>query len=264
MDISPDGRTLAVGTSSAHILFFDTGTFVKTNDVIFPDSALGITAFVYAGSGNAFVRAAEGLSTGGGITALWNQATNSFSNESNAMADSGPYATTGPLARSGDYSRIMLGDATTGGGVQIIDGNTGQVVQQLAYGGYIDGLAANKDASRYAICVEPAGLAAILIILDSSFNEIYQDELGCRGVAFSSDGNTLYRDVGGSTQSIDMNTFSIINTTNYFSQHSSGYSTVWQVADGTGMVYGLNPNIPMTRYLWRLIPRPHPRPLSPL
>jgi len=43
---------------------------------------------------------------------------------------------------------------------------------------------------------------------------------------------------------MDMTTFSIKNTTNYFSQQSSGYSTQWQVADGTGMVYGLNPNIP--------------------
>lgn len=34
LDISPDGTTLAVGTSSSHILFFDTTTFVKTNDVV--------------------------------------------------------------------------------------------------------------------------------------------------------------------------------------------------------------------------------------
>jgi len=118
LDISPDGTTLAVGTSSAHILFFDTGTFVKTNDVVFPDSALGITAFVYAGSGNAFVPAAEGLSTGGGITAYWDHVTNSFSNQSNAEGAIGAYRTTGPLARSWDYSRIVLGDASSGGGVK--------------------------------------------------------------------------------------------------------------------------------------------------
>src|SRR5438445_7190800 len=41
MDISLDGSTLAVGTSGAHIFFFDTGTFAKTNDIVFPDSALG-------------------------------------------------------------------------------------------------------------------------------------------------------------------------------------------------------------------------------
>lgn len=244
LDISPDGTTLAVGTSSAHILFFDTGTFAKTNDVVFPDSALGITAFVYAGNGNAFVRAGEGLSTGGGITAYWNHATDSFSNASNAVGATGPYQTTGPLARSGDYSRIMLGDASSGGAVQIVDGNSGQVLQQLAYGGYILGLAANRDASRYAVCVEPAGFADSLVVLDSSFNEIYQDEAGCIGITFSVDGNTLYRDVGGNTEAIDMTTFSTKNTTNYFSQQSSGYSTQWQVADGTGMVYGLNPNIP--------------------
>lgn len=247
LDISPDGTTLAVGTSSSHILFFDTGTFAKTNDVVFPDSALGITAFVYAGNGNAFVRAAEGLSTGGGITAYWDHTTNSFGNESNAMAARGPYSTTGPLARSGDYSKIMLGDASSGGGVQIVDGNTGQVLQQLGFGGYILGLAANNNASRYAICAEPAGFGGFLIILDSSFNEIYQDQSGCIGVAFSTDGSTLYRDAAvnsvATTQAIDMATFSIKNTTNNFTQ-PGGYSTQWQVADSTGMVYGLNPNIP--------------------
>lgn len=158
LDISPDGTTLAVGTSGAHVLFFDTGTFAKTNEIVFPDSALGITAFVYTANGNAFIRAAEGLSTGGGITAYWNQATNSFSNQSNAMGATGIYNTTGPLARSTDYSRILLGDASSGGGVQIIDGNTGDVLQTFGFGGYIMGLAANNTANRFAICMSLRGL----------------------------------------------------------------------------------------------------------
>jgi hypothetical protein len=243
VDISPDGSTLAVGTSSAHILFFDTSTFAKTNDVVFPDSALGITAFVYTANGNAFVRAAAGLSTGGGITAYWDHIANSFRNESAAVGATGIYQTNGPLGRSGDYSRIMLGDATSGGGVQIIDGNTGQVLQQLGFGDYIFGLAANKNADRYAICVNPSSL----VVLDASFDEIYQDVTGCIRVAFSADGSTLYRDGSvnsvGYTQSIDMTTFAIRNTENYFS-HSGGLYTQWEVADDTGMVYGMNPNIP--------------------
>ncbi|HVN81073.1 MAG TPA: IPT/TIG domain-containing protein, partial [Terriglobia bacterium] len=246
LDISPDGNTLAVGTSSAHILFFDTGTFVKTNDIVFPDSALGITAFVYTANGNAFIRGAAGLSTGGGITAYWDHTANSFVNESHAGIPSSVYQTTGPLARSGDYSRILLGDATTGGAVQILDGNTGQSLQVLGVGGYILALAANKDASRYAVCVEPAGYGPFLVVLDASFNELYQDEAGCSGMVFSADGGTLYRDASvnsvGYTQSIDMTTFSARNTENYFS-HSGGYSTAWQAADGTGMVYGVNPNV---------------------
>lgn len=40
------------------------------------------------------------------------------------MSATGIYNTTGPLARSGDYTRILLGDETGGGSVQIIDGNT--------------------------------------------------------------------------------------------------------------------------------------------
>src|SRR6267378_3580678 len=171
LDISPDGTTLAVGTFSSHILFFDTSTFVKTNDIVFPDSALGISAFVYTANGNAIVRADEGLSTGGGITAYWDHVANTFINQSNALGVVGPYQTNGPMARSGDYSRIMLGDASTGGVVQIIDGNTGLVVQKLSYfGTYVFGLAANNDASRYALCLEPPAFAATLAILDSSFD----------------------------------------------------------------------------------------------
>jgi len=243
LDISPDGSTLAVGTSGSHILFFDTGTFAKTNDIVFPDSALGITAFVYTANGNAFIRAAEGLSTGGGITAYWDHATNSFSNESNAMGASGIYNTNGPLARSGDYTRVLLGDATSGGAVQIIDGNTGNVLQTFGFGDYIYGLAANKGTNRFAICV-----AGLLVILDSSYNEIYQDGAGCEAMAFSTDGNTLYRDGSAngvaSTQSINMSTFAAGNTQNYFSTQPGSYPTFWQDADGTGMVYGVNPNIP--------------------
>ena len=246
LDISPDGTTLAVATSSSHILFFDTSTFVKTNDVVFPDSALGISAFIYTANGNAMVRAEEGLSTGGGITAYWDHVANAFINQSNVVGVVGPYQSEGPMTRSGDYSRIMLGDSTTAGVVQIIDGNTGQVVQKLSYfGSYIMWLAANKEASRYALCLEPAGFANTLAILDSSFNLIYQDEGGCIGMTFSADGQTLYRDGSGNglsgTQSIDMTTFSIKNTTNNFSSQS-GYATQWQGADSTGMVYGMNPN----------------------
>jgi len=240
LDISPDGTTLAVGTSGAHVLFFDTGTFAKTNDIVFPDSALGITAFVYTANGNAFIRAAEGLSTGGGITAYWNQATNSFSNESNAASFTGIYNTSGPLARSGDYTRILLGDESGAGSVQIIDGNTGVVLHTFSdFDTYITGLAAT--ANRFAICAQP-----LLVILDSAYNEIYQDESGCGPMAFSRDGNTLYRDGSAdgvaTTQAMDMSTFAVHNTQNYF--QSGGYPTLWQDADSTGMVYGVNSNIP--------------------
>jgi hypothetical protein len=249
LDISPDGTTLAVATSSAHVLFYETETFVKTNDVAIPDSALGITAFVYTANGNAVIRAIEGLSTGGGITAYWDHVKNTLVNVSNAMGAIGPYLPSGPVARSGDYSTILLGDATTGGVVQIVNGNTGQVEQRLSYfGSYIDGVAANNNASRYALCVEPAGYAPLLLILDSSLNELYQDQAGCLGMTFSADGSTLYRDVGvnGSlyTQSLNMTTFAATNTSTYYTDKPGSYQTTWQAADATGMVYGLNVDNP--------------------
>ncbi len=248
LDISPDGTTLAVGTLSAHILFFDTETFVKTNDVIFPESSLGITAFVYTANGNAFIRAQEGLSTGGGITAYWVQAANAFINQSNSIGSVGPYQTTGPLARSGDYSTILLGDATSTGNVQIINGNTGQVTQQMVLGGDTSSLAANNNASRFAICVQPAGYGGFLLILDSSLNLLYQDGEGCTGMVFSADGSSLYRDVsanGMQTQALNMTTFSATNITTYLTGQAI-VPTDWQAADATGMVYGIFGNDPST------------------
>lgn len=246
LDISPDGSTLAVGTSSSHILFFDTATFAQTNDVVFPTSALGVTAFVYTANGNAFVRAAEGLSTGGGITAYWDHTTNTFNNQSDDLSRTGHgiYQTNGPLARSDDYTKVMLGDSTTAGGVQIIDGSTGQILQQLGYGSYIMGLAANNGATRYAICAQPAGLGNFLIILDGAFNEVFQDASGCGAMTFSPDGNTLYRDFGGASQvqAIDMTTFAMRNTATYFA--GGMFATRWEAADTSGMVYGIQPNVP--------------------
>ncbi|MHB1023624.1 MAG: IPT/TIG domain-containing protein [Acidobacteriaceae bacterium] len=250
LDISPDGSTLAVGTTSAHILFFSTATFAKTNEITVPNAALGVTAFLYTANGNAMIRAAEGLSTGGGITLYWNSSTNAFLGYSNAESPTtSTYQTTGPLARSGDYSKIMLGDASSFGAVQIIDGDTGQILWStggtgFGYGGYIEGLAANSNASRYAICVEIPGISLNLVILDSKFNQIYQSQGDCRGLTFSADGKTLYHDIndssGSETQALDMTTFTGRNVPNYFSgSQNPGLPTFWQAADSTGMVYGM-------------------------
>jgi hypothetical protein len=251
LDISPDRTTLAVGTSGSHILFFNTATYAKAGDLVFPGSGIGITAFLYTANGNAMIRAAEGLSTGGGITAYWDHTTNSFLNTSNAEAPTTSiYQTTGPLARSGDYSKIMLGDASSAGAVQIIDGNTGNILFTnagggMGFGGYIYSLAANNNASRYAVCF--AITTQTLVILDSNFNQIYQDQNGCLGMTFSADGNSLYRDINLSsasyTQVLDMTAFTTRNVQNYFTSGKSlGYATFWQAADSTGMVYGTVPN----------------------
>ena len=252
LDISPDGTTLAVGTSGSHILFFNTATYAKTGDLVFPGSGIGITAFLYTANGNAMIRAEEGLSTGGGITAYWDHTANSFLNSSNAEAPTtSVYQTTGPLARSGDYSKIMLGDASSAGAVQIIDGNSGNVLWSntgggMGFGGYIYSLAANNNASRYAVCF--GEVSQTLVILDSNFNQIYQDQNGCLGMTFSADGNSLYRDINlmpaSYTQVIGMAAFTTRNVQNYFtSEKSAGYATFWQAADSSGMVYGTVPNV---------------------
>jgi hypothetical protein len=70
-------------------------------------------------------------------------------------------------------------------------------------------------------------------------------------MTFSADGKALYRDVGVNgalyTQSLSMTRFTTTNTPNYFTDQPGSYDTLWQAADATGMVYGLNwdtPSVP--------------------
>jgi len=254
VDISPDGTTLAVATSGAHVQFFSTATLAKTNDVVIPGNGLEISAFVYTANGNAMITALNGLFAGSGTggTVYWNHSSNSVVNAPVSQSQTPTvYVAGSPMARSGDYSKIMLGDPN--GDVQIINANTGQILWSadgytFGYEGdevpLIYSLAVNKDASRYALCT-----ATGLLILDPSFNQIYQDQRGCLGMTFGAGGLNLYRDVVvgsvGYTQVMNVTTFATRNAANYFTVENTtpSYSSFWQAADTTGMVYGLNSNI---------------------
>jgi hypothetical protein len=245
LDISPDGSTVAVGSyGGSHILFFDTTTFAETNDMVFPEAGLGISAFLYTANGNAMI--------GGGVTAYWDHAANSFLNVSNGgQISSTVFNAGGPMARSGDYSKIMLAEPSSAGGVQVIDGNSGQILYTTGFGGYIVGLAANNNGSRYAVCVQIPGYGnPNFVILDSAYDQIYQDSDGCVGMTFSADGQKLYRDVelnsAQYTQALDMTSFAEVNVPNYFTAKGASWTgdyTNWQAADSSGMVYGVNSNI---------------------
>jgi hypothetical protein len=232
LDISPDSSTLGVATRSAHLLFFSTTTYAKSNDVVLRDSSRGISGFLYVGAGNAIVRA-------DGITAYYNSASNTLINISGAGGGAtGPYFITGLMARSSDYSRVIFADTSSEGGVQIVDGNTGAVVQTLSLGSGINGVAVNRDASRYAICI-----SGQLVLLDSTINQVYQDQQGCYWPVFSPDGSILYRETGGTfnffTQAFDVTKFTTISQTKDLYSNSNGdYSAKWMATDSTGMVYG--------------------------
>ena len=241
---------MVIGTG-AHMVFLNTVTYAKINDVVVPNTIFGIGAILYLANSNAMVRGTSISSTGGGATQFWNAASNAFNDT--APGTTTGYQTSGPMARSGDYTKVILGDATSAGNLQIIDGTSGAIVWSTetsgaGYGGYIEAVAINNDASKFAVCAEPAGAGQILLILDSSFDEVYQDEAGCLGMIFSGDGETLYRDVSinstGYTQALNMSTYAQTNQPNYQTTQTANsppLSTLWQTADSTGMVYGLFP-----------------------
>ena len=240
LDISPDGTTVAVGTGGSHVFFFSTSTLAKTNEIVLPVSGGAIGAFVYTANGDAFIF--DGSFEYGGTTYLWDHASNTLlSPPSPDPETSLPlYLGASPIARSADYSRIIMG--SYGGPVQIVSGIDKKVLWSGSFGTNIDAVAAGKGGNRYAVCSQ-----SYLSVLDSSFDVIYQDERGCLGVTFSPDGQSIYRDVSTPstvyTQVLDTTTFTARYVPNYFTsnqQVTPEYPTFWQASDATGMVYGLN------------------------
>ncbi|MGB0063067.1 MAG: hypothetical protein WBP85_01360, partial [Terracidiphilus sp.] len=116
VDISPDGSTLAVAASGQHVFFFSTTTFAKTNDVVIPAlPGLGnfaeVTSFIYAANGNAIINIGlTNIATPGTAVVYWDAATNSVSlTPPNSSTN---YSGASLLARSGDYTKILMADFT--------------------------------------------------------------------------------------------------------------------------------------------------------
>jgi len=267
VDISPDGATLAVANSSEHLQFFSTTTYAKTNDVVYPASGNSIIGFLYTNVGGVLITASGSELTTADATVFWNASTNIFST---ADPNSGTaYTAANVIARSADYTRVVLGyesgDDPPSGSTQVIDGTSGTILYSLAQPSYA--LAANNNGSRLAFCLGGTDL----LILNSSFQPVYQDEFGCTNMLFSSDGGTLYRDIYTEpnsdtlsalyTEAINMTTFAGTYYPNYYTKsvfnnpvldNQTIISEAWQAADSTGMLYGVSstkPNIPTTSTL---------------
>jgi hypothetical protein len=254
VDISPDGSTIAVASGGSYIEFFSTSTYEKTNEAILPGT--NVECLVYTAMGDLVVQATvndETTSSQSTITGHWSHLTNAVTPIDTVDAFD-PYVGGVGLSRSSDYSVIAAG--ISGSVPVFLDGKTAQpltvnqpiqsVVNGFAYEGYFG--AASKEGSRYEVCAGVAGYSPSMLILDASGDTIYQDQNGCGAETFSSDGKKLYRDTVVNnkfvTQAIDMTTFNAKSVVDYLNQFGNPSSVdIWQAADATGMVYGVNPNL---------------------
>jgi hypothetical protein len=198
VDLSGDGVTLWVGTSTEELLSISTGSLQI--------SARYTMAGVSPIPGVVFNRPREAFALAGGklalrlrqsgasesLLALWDSA-------SKIATDLTPRAPgvfqngTGAMSRSGDGTRLLAAANDSSGGAVVLDGN-GNVVSgpQILGSGNVACVAANSDGSRFAALINAAG-GQQAVLFDATLNSLGGYPVtNAAGIVFSRDGKTLY------------------------------------------------------------------------
>ena len=198
VDLSSDGSTLWVGSSTEQILAVNTSTLQVTSRY----SVAGLTPIpgavfirptevVALSSGQAFIRLRQAASSES-LLALWNPSSNTFTN----LTSSAPAVFqngAGVLARSADRTHVLVAANDSSGDVALFDANGNLLAGPLApLAGTIPVVAANSSGTNFAIAVTAGGSSQVLL-LDSKLNTlaIYATP-GASGLVFSADGQSLY------------------------------------------------------------------------
>lgn len=200
VDLSSDGSTLWVGTTTEQILAVGTnalqvqarypmGGVVPIPGVVF----IRPTEVVALSSGQALVRLRQ-ASMSEALLALWNPASNTFTNLT-SLAPAVFQNGVGVLAHSVDHSHVLAAANDATGEVALFDGSGNLLVgPQVPVAGSISLAAANSNGTQFALQVTSGGQPQILL-LDSKLNELatYATS-GAAGLVFSADGQSLYVD----------------------------------------------------------------------
>jgi hypothetical protein len=197
-DLSADGTTIWVGTSLEQVVAVDvTSLQVTTRYLLAGLTPIPGTIFnrpeevLSLSNGNCLVRLGQPVSSEA-LLALWNPSSNVLTD----LTSSAPVLFqqgVGVLARSGDHSKVLAAANDSSGEIAIYNATGSIVAGPLALGaGTIPSIAANPDASRFAVVYAPSGNTQVLL-LDGSLNQIgVYLPATVSGVAFSRDGNFLY------------------------------------------------------------------------
>ena len=197
-DLSLDGATLWIGTTTEQALAIDTATLkVKSRYSIPPLSPIPNSVFdrpeelLPMSSGKIMMRLRQSAAAQS-LLAIWDPAANIVTNLTStapALFQSG----LGAMARTGDHTKILVAANDASGESAIFDAN-GSVIAgpQVLGAGTIPLVAANPDGSRFAAKFVSGGVAQ-LFLLDASLNQVATPvPLSAQGLAFSRDGNFLY------------------------------------------------------------------------
>lgn len=246
-DLSPDGKTMWVGSTAQAIYELDAANF-QIRAVHFapalaplPGSTFGRPEEVLAmSSGKAMVRLRQPASTES-ILALWDPTQNSLTNLTSAAPQLFQNGL-GPMAKSGDGSRLFVAAADSSGEIALFDSNGSLVAgPQTTGGGTISFGAANKSATRFAILFN-GGSGAQVQLFDSSLNPLGSyNATNPTGMVFSQDGANVYVSEqfgGGFVISIlDANNLHLLGRVSDVAV--AGVPTQIEETDSTKLLFGL-------------------------
>ncbi len=197
-DLSADGTTIWVGTSLEQIVAVNvTSLQVTTRYLLAGLTPIPGTIFnrpeevLSLSNGNCLVRLRQPASSEA-LLALWDPVSNALTNLTStapALFQQG----LGVLARSGDHSKVLAAANDSSGEIAIYNATGSVVVGPLALGASaIPSVAANPDATRFAVVFAPGGNTQV-VLLDGSLNQVgVYTPATVHGVAFSRAGNSLY------------------------------------------------------------------------
>ncbi|MBS1841834.1 MAG: IPT/TIG domain-containing protein [Acidobacteria bacterium] len=247
-DISSDGKTLWVGSTTQAIYEMDTSTLqVRTSHVLAGLAPLPETVFdrpeeaLAMAGGKLLVRMRQ-PATAQSLLALWDPAANTLTNLT-SLAPQVFQNGLGPMAKSADGSRLFAAAADSSGEVALFDSNGALIAgPQTIGGGSTSFAAANKTGTRFAI-IFSGGEGAQIQLFDQTLDPLGNyTAANPTGLVFSQDGSVLYvsEQFGGSfvVSSLDANNLHFMARVP--DTAIAGIPTQLEESDSTKLLFGLS------------------------
>jgi hypothetical protein len=197
-DLSADGTTIWVGTSLQQVVAIDVASLhIKARYLLPGLTPLPGTIFnrpeevLCLSNRNCMVRVRQPVSSEA-LLALWDPVSNALTD----LTSTAPpvfQQGVGVLARSGDHSKVLAAANDSSGEIAIYNATGSVAAGPFTLGaGAVPNVAANPDATRFAVVFAVSGNARVLL-LDASLNRLgAYTPATVHGIAFSRDGNFLY------------------------------------------------------------------------
>lgn len=242
IDISPDGKSVYVGTGTQFLYVIDPATLhvkqVVDSTTLMPGGFTSV--FVFAMSdGTVFIVPGLGVD-GDGTPIIWSPATGS------ASVVSGTVPRTGAVTRTGDRSSIVITSPLTGGDISVYNiGTKSFISTPYVPGDIVERVAANPAKDQFAI----SDLDGNVYIYNSSLTQLGSIRIeppnqtgGQRlnGMVFSADGSRLYLFVDSTIQ--EYATSSFTEQAVMAEPYSLGdFADPLPLAeDGSGLIFAIN------------------------